>query len=281
MRLQLGLTALKEITQVNTAAQNHAIYMYDASSVGHYETAGQPGFTGVDPADRVVAAGYTANAVGEIAAGIGGPFTSSTQAVDALFDAPFHRGIFLYDTTGVGFGQGPTNIDPARYSTLVGDFVDYVQQTPDNKLVAYPYDGQTNVKPSWNANESPNPLANFPTYIGMDVGYPITLSASGNGAFSNINFMITDASGSAVPCAETDNSNNTEATRLAMCVPFAVLANNATYKVTVTGSLTNTSITTPQAFSVSWSFTTAAAQATGKAQFTPSRPTTTLPTILN
>ncbi|AJZ60625.1 allergen V5/Tpx-1 family protein [Paraburkholderia fungorum] len=255
-RAQLGLTALKNIAQVNTAAANHALYMFTANAVGHYEVAGQPGYTGVAPSDRVKAAGYTTNAVSEIAAGIGGPFTSSTEAVDGLFDAPFHRAIFIFDTTGAGFGQGPANTDPAKYSTLVGDFVDYVQQTPDNKLVAYPYNGQTNVKPVWNANESPNPMANYPTYIGKNVGYPVTLSAAGNGAFSNITFTITDAAGNAVPCAETDNTNNSEATRLAMCVPFAVLANNTTYKVTVTGSLTNTSIPTAQAFSVSWSFTT-------------------------
>ena len=279
-RAQLGLSVFKNIAQVNTAAANHAIYMYDANQVGHYEVAGQPGFTGVAPSDRVKAAGYTTNSVGEIAAGIGGPFTSSTEAVDGLFDAPFHRAIFIFDTTGVGFGQGPANTDPAKYSTLVGDFVDYVQQTPDYKLVAYPYDGQTNVKPSWVANESPNPMANAPTYIGKTVGYPVTLSAAGNGAFSNINFTITDASGNAVPCQETDNTNNSEATRLAMCVPFQPLANNATYKATVSGSLTNTSIPTAQAFSVSWSFTTGVAAAVQARQL-PAGSGSPIPSVFN
>ncbi|KMZ12444.1 hypothetical protein BHUM_03913c [Candidatus Burkholderia humilis] len=71
-------------------------------------------------------------------------------------------------------------------------------------------------------------------------------------------FTITDAAGNNVPCDERDNSNNDESTRLAMCVSPTVLANNTTYKVTVTGSLTNTSITTATPFSVSWSFTTGA-----------------------
>lgn len=279
-RAQLGLSVFKNIAQVNTAAADHAIYMYDANAVGHYEVAGQPGFTGVAPSDRVKAAGYTTNSVGEIAAGIGGPFTSSTEAVDGLFDAPFHRAIFLFDTTGVGFGQGPANSDPAKYSTLVGDFVDYVQQTPDYKLVAYPYDGQTNVKPSWVANESPNPMANAPTYIGKTVGYPVTLSAAGNGAFSNINFSITDASGNAVPCQETDNTNNSEATRLAMCVPFTPLAANTTYKVAVTGSLTNTSIPQATAFSVNWSFTTGASAAVQARQL-PAGSGSRLPSVFN
>ncbi|MFM0202338.1 CAP domain-containing protein [Paraburkholderia fungorum] len=279
-RAQLGLPPLKSITAVNTAAQNHAIYMQDNMDVGHYETAGLPGYTGNAPTDRVKAAGYTTNAVGEIAAGIGGPFVSSTQAIDALFDAPFHRAIFLFDTSGVGIGQGATNTDPTKYSTLVADFVDYVASTPDYKLVAYPYQGQTNVKPSWIANESPNPMASAPSYIGQTVGYPVTLSASGNGAFSNINFLIADASGNAVPCLELDNTNNAEATRLAMCVPFKPLAANATYKVTVTGSLTNTSIPTATPFSVNWSFTTASSAAVQARQL-PAGTGSSLPTILH
>ncbi|ASL44684.1 hypothetical protein bAD24_I14460 [Burkholderia sp. AD24] len=290
MRLQLGLKAFNQsatgpsgqpITLIAKAAANHALYLFDNNSTGHFETSGLPGYTGNAPADRVAAAGYTTNSVGEIAANIGGAFTSSTQAVDELFDAPFHRAIFVFDTTNVGFGQGPTNSDPSKFSTLVGDFTDYVQNTPDNILVAYPYNGQTNVKPSWIANESPNPMAAQPQYEGQTVGYPVTLSAAGNGAFSNINFMISDASGNAVPCLETDNTNNSEATRLAMCVPFAPLANNATYKVTVTGSLTNTTITaTP--FSVSWSFTTGTPATAANKQLVPGRTTIpTIPTILN
>ncbi|MGA7778236.1 MAG: CAP domain-containing protein [Paraburkholderia sp.] len=290
MRLQLGLKAFNQsatgpsgqpIADIATAAANHALYMFDNNYVGHYETTGLPGYTGYAPSDRVAAAGYTTNSVGEIAAGIGGAFTSSTQAVDSLFDAPFHRAIFLFDTTNVGFGQGPTNSDPSKFSTLVGDFTDYVQNTPDNILVAYPYNGQTNVKPSWVANESPNPVAayNSGSLEGTTVGYPVTLSASGNGAFSNINFMISDPSGNAVPCIETDNTNNSEATRLAICVPISPLANNATYKVTVTGALTNTSIPTATPFSVSWSFTTGAPSTAANKQIVPGR--STIPTILN
>lgn len=264
-RAELALPALRYVSAAGVAAANHARYMQAANAVGHYETAGQPDYTGVTPADRVAAAGYRTNSTGEIAAGIGGGFVSSTQPVDRLFDAPFHRSIVLFDTTGVGIGQAATT-DPTKYATFVADFVDYVASTPDSKLVAYPYDGQTNVKPSWIANESPNPMARAPQYIMKTVGYPVTLNASGNGAFSNVKFAITDSSGNAVACEETDNSNNAEAMRLALCVPYQPLAANATYKVTVTGSLTSTSITTPAAFSVSWSFTTGAAvSATSKA----------------
>ncbi len=280
MRAQLGLSALTYEPAVSQAAANHAIYLQDNNQSGHYETAGLPGYTAYSPADRV-AMYYSTNSVGEIAADIGGPFTSSTEAVSALFDAPFHRAIVLFDTQGVGIGQGAANTNPAAFSTFVADFVDYVQKTPDSALIAYPYNGEANVSPSWVANESPNPFANAPQYEGQTVGYPITLSAAGNGAFSNVAFAITSAAGVAIPCQETDNSNNSEATRLAMCVPFEPLAANTTYTVTVTGSLTNTSIPTPQAFSVSWSFATGAAAAVANAQQAPGSQAKRLPTILN
>ncbi|SAL03529.1 hypothetical protein AWB83_06820 [Caballeronia ptereochthonis] len=51
-----------------------------------------------------------------------------------------------------------------------------------------------------------------------------------------------------------------------MCVPCQPLTANAYYKVTVTGSLANTSITTPTMCSVSCSFATGSAiAATSKA----------------
>jgi hypothetical protein len=82
-----------------------------------------------------------------------------------------------------------------------------------------------------------------------------------------------------VPCIETDNTNNTEATRLAICVPISPLANNTTYKVAVTGSLTNTTIPQATAFSVNWSFTTGTPTTAANKQAVPGR--TTVPTILN
>jgi uncharacterized protein YkwD len=99
-RAHRGLSALTEVSAVGRAAQNHATHMYDNPDVGQYETSGLPG--------------YTTNSVGEIAVGIGGACTSPTEAVDALLGAPFHREIFLFDTTGVGFGQDQTNTDMTK-----------------------------------------------------------------------------------------------------------------------------------------------------------------------
>ncbi|MGV7247131.1 CAP domain-containing protein [Caballeronia sp. M23-90] len=257
-RGQLGLPPLGFQSAVAQAAADHSLYNQTNNAVGHFETAGLPGFTGVSPTDRVNAL-YPTDSVGEIVDTQTGAFTSSTGPIEALFDAPFHRGIILFDTTLVGVGAAQTT-NPLKFSALTADFVDYKAFVPDNKLIAYPYPGQTNAKAAWQDFELPDPLAAAgKNYAGQTVGYPITLSGAGNAAFSNIAFEITDATGAAVPCQEVDSSNNDEATRLALCTPIAPLAASATYSVHVTGSLTNVTIPTPRAFDVSWSFTTAPA----------------------
>ncbi|MCS6472215.1 CAP domain-containing protein [Burkholderia thailandensis] len=254
-RAQVGLAALAFQSGVAHAAANHSAWEQDNNIVGHFETAGQAGYTGVSPSDRVNQY-FSTTSVGEVTAGLSGAFTSSTEPIEALFDAPFHRSIMLFDSVYAGPGDATTT-DASKLSTLTVDFANYKQAIPDNALVAWPYNGQTGVKTSWVANESPNPMANAPSYIGQTVGYPVTLSGSDNAAFSNVAFVITSAAGANVPCEETDSSNNSDATRLAMCVPFSPLAANTTYAVKATGTLTNTSLAATT-FSLSWSFTTGA-----------------------
>jgi len=255
-RAQVGLPAFAYQSAVAQAATDHAVYAQANNALGHFEAAGMPDYTGVTPTDRVNALFPTTGA-GEIFASSSGPFSSSTEPIELLFDAPFHRSVTLFDFVYAGPGVA-LSTDFSKLSVFDEDFAGYRAVVPDNQLVAYPYNGQTNTNTSWFANESPNPLAASPQYIGTVVGYPITLSGSNNAAFSNVAFTITDANGINVPCEEIDSSNNTEATRLALCTPFQPLSPSTTYSVKVSGSLTNASIPTPQPFAVNWSFTTAA-----------------------
>ncbi|WP_185731584.1 CAP domain-containing protein [Burkholderia glumae] len=253
LRAQIGLPALAFQSGVAQAAQAHSAWEQANNVVSHYETAGSNGYTGYSPSDRVNLH-YTTSAVGEVTAGLAGAFTSSTEAVRALFDAPFHRAVMLFDSANAGAGSAST-ASLTQYSTLTIDFADYKQFLADNQLVAWPYSGMTGANTSWFANESPNPMP--AQYQSTTVGYPVTLTGGGNASFSNVSFTIKDASGNNVPCQEVDSSNNSEAGREAMCVPFAPLAANTTYTVSVSGSLANTSFAaTP--FSLSWQFTTAA-----------------------
>lgn len=276
-RAQAGLPALAFQSGVARAAANHSAWEQDNNVVGHFETAGQAGYTGVSPSDRVNQF-YATTSVGEITAGFTGAFSNSTEAIQALFDAPFHRAITLFDSVYAGPGVA-TTASASQLSTLTVDFADYKQFIGESQLVAWPYNGMTGVNTGWFANESPNPVASYNngSLVGTVVGYPVTLSGGDNAAFSNVSFTIADAAGNNVPCVETDSSNNAEATREAMCVPIAKLATNMAYTVKVSGSLSNTTLAaTP--FALSWTFTTAAtdnapigaptsanAQASGKA----------------
>ncbi|NIF80729.1 CAP domain-containing protein [Paraburkholderia sp. Cy-641] len=254
-RAQVGLPALSAQSGVAQAAANHSLWEQDNNVIGHYETAGQAGYTGYSPSDRVNLF-YSTNSVGEVTAGFSGPFLNSTEAIEALFDAPFHRATMLFDSVHAGAGVANA-ASTSQLSTLTVDFADYKQVIGEGQLVAWPYNGMTGVDTGWFANESPNPVAAQPALENTVVGYPVTLSGGDNAAFSNVSFTIADASGNNVPCLETDSSNNAEATRLAICVPTAKLATSMTYTAKVSGTLTNTSLAaTP--FSVSWKFTTAA-----------------------
>jgi uncharacterized protein YkwD len=257
-RAQVGLPALAFDSRVAQAATNHSVWEQDNNTIGHYETAGQPGYTAYSPLNRVNMYYPQTTSVGEITAGFTGPFSSSTEAIQALFDAPFHRAITLFDSVYAGPGVAAATT-PSQLSTLTVDFADYKQVIGEGQLVAWPYNGQTGVDTGWFANESPNPVASYNNGAleSTIVGYPVTLSGGDNAAFSNVSFTIADASGNNVPCIETDSSNNAEATRLAMCVPNSKLKTNTTYTVKVSGTLTNTTLAATQ-FALSWTFTTAA-----------------------
>lgn len=256
MRAQVGLASLTSQSGVAQAAANHSLWEQDNDIVGHVETLGQTGYTAATPLERVNLY-YSTQSVGEITAGFSGPFASSTEAIIGLFDAPFHRSVALFDSVYAGAGVASATND-SQLSTLTVDFADYKQAIADNQLVAWPYNGMTNVDTEWYSNESPNPFAANPSYEMQIVGYPVTLTGGDNAAFSNVVFAITDPAGASVSCQEVDSSNNSEAARAAMCVPFSPLKTSTTYTVKVTGTLSNTNLAaTP--FSVNWSFTTAAA----------------------
>lgn len=57
-RRACGFGLLAQHPQLDAAAKGHAAWNVRNGYVGHYQTAGTPGFTGVTPDDRIEAAGY-------------------------------------------------------------------------------------------------------------------------------------------------------------------------------------------------------------------------------
>lgn len=263
-REQVGLAPLTARDALNTVAQNHTAYMLANQTLTHDEQAGNPGYTGAAPNDRIQAA-YASNATAEVVAGAN-RWTSAAGAdlsmtpkdalVVDLVNAPFHRSALLgsYGSAGSGFAQsvgaGSSGGTQAWYYQTI-DLADASKGGADNQMVAYPYSGQADVPTSWVNNESPNPA---PAYAGQTMGYPVTVQAVNTSlTFNADTFSITDASGNSIACEKVDarTSGMSSAARgLAICTPRTPLASKTRYNVTVSGTLNG------QGVNLNWSFTT-------------------------
>ncbi|WP_432259670.1 CAP domain-containing protein [Cupriavidus sp. TMH.W2] len=262
-REQVGLPPLVSRDALNTTAQSHTAYMLANATLTHDEISGNPGFTGATANGRVQAV-YPTDATAEVVAGAN-RWTSvanaqlSMQPKDALvsnlIDAPFHRAALLgsYGSAGSGFaewvGANGSGTSANYYQTI--DLADRSKAGSDNQMVAYPFDGQSDVPVSWVNTESPNPA---PGYQNSTMGYPVLLQAINTSLqFAADNFVITDAQGNNVNCIKVDSRSSglsSDASGLAICTPVAPLASQQRYSVRVTGRLGS------QPVDLSWSFTT-------------------------
>src|SRR5688572_4183956 len=87
MRFAIGAPTLVGDPRVTLAAQRHADYSSLNGVGGHYEVAGNPGYSGYSPRDRVAAAGLSTAFVSEVAAS----YTGALNAMTELWHAPYHR----------------------------------------------------------------------------------------------------------------------------------------------------------------------------------------------
>src|ERR671935_783537 len=167
LRFAIGAPTVPTDARLALAAQSHANYNSANGVIGHYETAGLPYYTGYAPRDRLIAQGWTASFVSEVATG-----GTALAGVRQLWDAPYHRlGMMHPNATTIGWGHSDLN---GREST-VGDIVyDFGFRSVD--FVRSPSNLQTNIPTSWSGRESPSPL---PSGVSGPVGYPIMVVYSG------------------------------------------------------------------------------------------------------
>lgn len=170
-RLAEGAGCMNLVAALDTSAQ--AYCSYEANNAGnstcvaqaHTEVMSCMGYTGADVQSREVAAGYPqALAYTEVATTFG---NNPAAALPNWIDTVFHR-IPLLDpwTADMGYGgaTGCDAIDIGRGMSTVAT----------NAVTTYPYDGQTNVPPSWNGLEGPEPPA---PSGGFPSSYPINIYA--------------------------------------------------------------------------------------------------------
>jgi hypothetical protein len=247
-RVAAGSGCMNLVTALDDSAQ--AYCSYEATNSGsatcdpeaHTEVMGCSGFTGADVQTREVAAGYPqALAYTEVATTFG---NDPTDAVPSWINTVFHR-IPLLDpwTVDMGYGgaTGCDAIDIGRGTSTV----------PTSAVVVYPYDGQTDVPPSFSGLEGPTPPA---PDGGYPSSYPINIYAQGLSVTQHV--LTKDGDSTPIDCLWLDqNSSDLQSglqgyfydTAFMYGPPFEA---NTTYHVQIIGTYTGGTL------NEEWSFTT-------------------------
>ena len=186
LRAAVGAPAVRSDERVTAAAQRHAEYLARAALIGHEETPGEPGFSGVTVRDRLGAAGYADANASEVAASAG----TGSEDVRYLWDLPYHRLSLMHPHAAVaGWGHAVSGGRAISVGVIVFDFA---AAAPE--LVRSPAEGQR-VPASWDGQESPDPLPN----VARPVGYPIVVVYANAKPVDLQGATITDERGQTVP----------------------------------------------------------------------------------
>jgi len=197
LRRSAGMVELKEIKELDTAAYNHANYLYVNNETGHYEDPDKKAFTGEWPWDRIVYANYLTKFVAE---NVSSGQKNYILSIDGLFSAIYHRFGFLkedIDTIGIGIkglkyvydmsnsnlntlcasdnctsGRCYTNVCKDDDIKIPED--DFNQALSDiralnDDIIIWPYKDATNIMPVF-YEENPDPLPDYSVS-----GYPISV----------------------------------------------------------------------------------------------------------
>jgi uncharacterized protein YkwD len=215
-RSAIGSPVVPSDPRLVQAAQNHANYNSANSILGHFETVGLPYYTGYGPRDRLIAQGWTASFVSEVATG-----GAELAGVRQLWDAPYHRlGMMHPNATTIGWGHSELN---GRQSN-VGDIVYNFGLRPV-EFVRSPADRQTNIPTTWNGRESPNPL---PAGVSGPVGYPIMVVYSAGQSVVMRDAELVAPGGTRVPIYFAPQQFEYD---YQVIIPQRPLATNTTYHV--------------------------------------------------
>src|SRR5712692_10303165 len=161
LRAMVGAPAVRADERVAIAAQRHAEYLARNDALGHDETPGAPGFSGVFVRDRLAAQGYTDTTASEVATS----FSSGTEGVRSLWVLPYHR-LGLMHPHAIVAGWGHAEISGRRIT--VGVIVyDFTAPAPDRVRAPAP---AQRVAGTYSGEEVPDVL---PAGASRPVGYPI------------------------------------------------------------------------------------------------------------
>lgn len=272
-----GAGPLVQSTQLDTAAAAHSRYLTtNLGAVGgltHIEDPARADFDAATPVARMLKAGYPVGRWNELIGSTG----VSRQGADCVrnqLNAVYHAAALLRNVTDVGFGFGT---DTQGYPLCVITLASRENATPQvpasGAIVAYPYDGQTNVLETFLLGLEvpraplvlfPNITAGTPVIVSVRNADYVNLQNAGTLAATITQFTLKDAGGNTVSAgilgavglgagsgvALTSDANLLEG--YVSLVPFSPLTKGVTYQVTFAATLG------PGAapLSKTWSFTT-------------------------
>jgi uncharacterized protein YkwD len=276
-RSSCGFGLLAQDTLLDLSTRNHANYMQVNNVTSHYETQGNPGFTGYSDVERAVYVGYVGT-TGEVALGAPStaiiPTTFSVDSVRTLLAAPYHFRSMMEGWRDIGVA---VNISPAgsngNYLVMDPGYkpTQAKQQPAAGTVLTYPCQGTTDTEMAM-ANEDPWPLPGRRNAIGQSVivqvaegstlvltSYSMTrVGGPGIDAGTLANGSV---AGNTSPLLKLDWSNDTNSRfinryNVAMLMPDKTMYAGGVYRVQVAGTVDGA------AFAKDFTFTT-----TGRAAY--------------
>jgi uncharacterized protein YkwD len=210
LRQASGAGALSPSEQLGLSASRHAAYLSDnglrsAPSV-HAETAGLPGFTGVDPFSRMRAAGYRPSYATEVVGDVGSAATDA-DCLAHLMNTIYHAALLLSRVTEAGVAYGDAAAAGVCTIDLGAPLGGPDTGTPaSGTFVRYPWPGMA-VPTGTFAVGSENPRPPPSLLPNAKVGIPILVglrnadfvAAAPDGRVEIQSFELSDAKGLPVP----------------------------------------------------------------------------------
>lgn len=256
---------MNQNTKLDDAARNHQAYVRMNSSGGdtHHEIAGKPGFTGTDPKDREVYAGYAATVASEAIA-FGSMSNNTTgESINVLINSLYHRSAMMSQGfTGVGVAP-EGDFDPAYYD--MGAIK--TQRNAGDYVVIYPIDKQTGVRLT-HGLEVPNPF-----YPEMDAtqenmcaktSSPVSVATEASTTLTVKSFTISEA-GETTPLdarlltkSASAQNNSYLSANVSFLIGKAPFKESTNYTVHFFGKATDSAIGTTNGIAIEkiWTFTT-------------------------
>ncbi|WP_156158235.1 stalk domain-containing protein [Gordoniibacillus kamchatkensis] len=255
-RLIYGLPPLTMNPQLATAAQKHAEYL-DKNSVDgqtaslHEEKSSLPGYIGATLRDRALYVGYT----GSLAEDASLTYGTVQEAIDKLFDAPYHRSPFLDpNTKTLGIAK------VGHYTVL--EFGKDISQQP--QLIVSPAVGDAYVPIQFDGHESPDPIR-IHSSASYPVGYPLLVAVTGENVdrVSLQEAKLTDPQGKEIELLANTPATDDHLIYEVILLPKQPLALDTSYTASVklTASLTGGGT---KSFAKQWTFHTEPSNGLGK-----------------